>query len=271
MLLRSRQRPDIRQKVWRKCFGSITCPTTVSWRQMRRRRWRGIAVKPGPSLGCLTSWIRDQNARVLSVVMESTLRDFQELIGGFPGNAIHQAVGECNSSRPPPLEITAQGFRFSCAGKGRARTLFDQIVHAGQGLGMTLPVQIIFPCLGGKNQFHGWTSSRSFPLPASKAAMAAANRSALAFCDRRGVVSSVAFQSAKDTITTASPFLREITTGVRSRTTWSITDFSLALVSEKLITSMVVACCTCSCTYKPDTFRFQVASAGPVAGALRTR
>ena len=113
--------------------------------------------------------------------MESALGDFQRLIRCLSGHAVHEPVCQGYAPRPPALEISAERLRLSSAGKGGTEALPDQSVQSGQCVGVILPVEVILPSLGRKNQLHGPESSRSSPLPASRLAMAAANRSALTF------------------------------------------------------------------------------------------
>src|SRR3546814_13986295 len=79
-----------------------------------------------------------------------------------------------------------------------------------------------------------------FPYTTLFRSTAALRRCAFFLEPRRRAVSSMAFQSARETITTDSPLWREITTGAWPMTTFSMTYFSCARVSESLITSTSV-------------------------------
>jgi hypothetical protein len=71
---------------------------------------------------------------------------------------------------------------------------------------------------------------RSVPPPAFNSSIADFKRKALVGDDRRCIVSSIACQSASETITTDSAFCREMTTGSWFSTTRSMTSFKRSRV-----------------------------------------
>jgi hypothetical protein len=87
--------------------------------------------------------------------MESALSDVELLMGSGAGDTIHEAVFERDAAGPPALEIALEWLGFACAGKRRALAFADESIDAHQyGRLVRLPVQIILPCLAGKDEFH---------------------------------------------------------------------------------------------------------------------
>jgi hypothetical protein len=136
-------------------------------------------------------------------------------------------------TRPPACKVAAQWLGLARAFEGVTTAFFEKAVQFFQQFGVTfLPMEILIPGPFGKNQIHGWMSSRFLPLPASSSSMLANNSFALAGERNRYSVSSMAVHSLADINTAPSPRWRVMAIGARSATTLSITDFRFSRASE---------------------------------------
>jgi hypothetical protein len=152
---------------------------------------------------------------------------------GAARHAIDEPVFQRDPPRPPPFEIALQRLGFAGPLEGIALAFPDEVIDPLKDVGCRrLPVKVIFPRSIGEHQFHGSSRTRVCPVPASSWRTASLRRRVFASEESRCNVSSIAFQSARETMTTDSAFCREITTGVWSAITRSITCLRRARVSE---------------------------------------
>src|SRR5947209_8558710 len=131
-------------------------------------------------------------------VVEPALGDFELLLSAFACDPINEPVFECNPARPPAFKIAFERLRLAGSGKRRPLTFPNQCVEALKDIRVVLlPMKIFLPSTVREDQPHGSMSSRSLPPPSSNCLIASRRRSAFAGLERRCIVSSMAFQSAK--------------------------------------------------------------------------
>jgi hypothetical protein len=88
--------------------------------------------------------------------MVPTLRDFENLNFACPHDTIHKPVFLVDPPGPPPLKLSAQGFRFACPNKWVPTTFFDQRVELCESLGVAfLPPKIVAPRTARKDNVQG--------------------------------------------------------------------------------------------------------------------
>ena len=113
--------------------------------------------------------------------MIPALRNLQRLPIPLTADPIDQPMLTVDPAGPPAAEIAAERLGLAGAAKGVAATVPDQVVEAGEQLGVFgLPVEIVGPGSRPEDKLHGSISSCSSPCPASRSRIASSSRSALA-------------------------------------------------------------------------------------------
>jgi len=107
-------------------------------------------------------------------------------------NFIDDAVFIGDAAGPVSGEAVFEGFRFADALVGHALNVANQGVDPGGNFFVDLlPVEIVVPGMGGKDQLQS-ASSRSVPLPVASSVMDSKSRRAFSGLLRRYAVSSSA-------------------------------------------------------------------------------
>jgi hypothetical protein len=141
--------------------------------------------------------------------------------------------------RPIAGKAVFERFRFAGSSERIANDLMDKPVDAFEYLPVCLlPVEVILPCVFGKDRLHS-ASLRALPPPRSSSAMDSRRRLAFFGTRNRYAVSSIALKSSRESITTDSSFCRVMMTGSWFSHTFFIVAASRVRAFEYVIVSIV--------------------------------
>lgn len=173
---------------------------------------------------------------------------------GIFGRTVDYSVLIIDSPRPVTGKSVFKRFRLAGACEGIVHNFMYKPVDAFEHLPVgLLPVEVILPCILGKDQLHS-ASLRALPPPRSSSAIDSRRRLAFFGTRRRYAVSSSALKSSRESITTDSFFCRVMMTGSWLSHTFFIVAASRVRAAEYVIVAIVISFLTCTmyCTIKNE-------------------
>jgi len=164
--------------------------------------------------------------------------------------SVNNTVLVINAPGPVSGKTVFKRLGLAAACEGIAHYLVNKAVDAFEHIFVgLLPIEIVFPGIFGKDQFHS-ASFRLLPPPRSSSAIDSRRRLAFFGTLKRYAVSSSALKSSRESITTDSFFCLVMMTGSWSSQTFFIVDASFVRAAEYVIVAINISfqCCTSYCT-----------------------